>query len=315
MNTPQEHSAGQRPVPPFPTFVLLEATNACNLRCRMCFIYGEGVSAKRETGFLKEEIWRPAIDEIGSRPETITLDLHGAGEPLLHPQLFDIISHAKGKGNIKVGFLSNATLLDREKARRVIESGLDWIGFSVDGAQKEIFDYYRKGASLEEVEANIEHLLSLRKNGPTVYLNMVLHEEADKDLFIQRWKGKVETLLLSVKRINDKSLNTPIVFQKPCHLLYEQLIMGWDGTAVLCCEDYYGEYIAGKFPEQSIQEIWLGSALSGARRLHETGKARSLRLCSLCDSVAFHEYDEKVMDKEGKTTIVREELSAVRPSV
>ena len=101
----------------YPPNVLIEVTNACNLRCRMCFIWGEGVSRHREIGFVGEKIWKAAIDEMGSWPISATLDLHGAGEPLLHPDFFQIAEYAKSKGNISVGFLSNATLLDEEKAK------------------------------------------------------------------------------------------------------------------------------------------------------------------------------------------------------
>jgi len=299
-------------VPPYPSFILMEVTNACNLRCSMCLIYGEGVTRKREIGFIKKDIWQKAIDEMGSWSGQIMLDLHGAGEPLLHPELFDIISYAKTKGNLSVGFLSNATLLSREKAAAVMETGVDWIGFSVDGAQKDVFESYRKGAILEEVEDNINYLLSLRiNNKPTVFLNMVCHAEADADLFVEHWKGKVDTLLLSIKRINDRKKNKPISFVKPCHLLSQQLIMGWDGTTVLCCEDFFCDYITGKFPEMSLSEIWQGRKFNKARLLHEKGNQRRIDLCCYCDSVAFHEFDEKTCEHNRQRTLIRKELPSI----
>ncbi|MHB8881359.1 MAG: radical SAM/SPASM domain-containing protein [Thermodesulfovibrionales bacterium] len=294
----------------------MEVTNACNLRCSMCFIYGEGVKRRRPTGFMKRDVWQQAIDEMGSWPAKVTLDLHGAGEPLLHPELFEIVSHAKSKGNISVGFLSNATLLTREKADAVIETGLDWIGFSVDGAQKEIFESYRKGAVLEEVEANIDYLLSIRKPGagesgrPAVYLNMVCHPEADTGLFIDRWKGKVETILLSIKKINDKGKNVPANFSKPCFLLSQQLIMGWDGTTVLCCEDFCEDYVTGRFPEMSLSGIWHGSRFDKARQHHHKGTFDKIDLCRYCDSVVFHQYAETVIEVNGRKTLVRTELAS-----
>lgn len=299
-------------VPAFPSLVLMEVTNACNLRCSMCFIYGEGVTKKRATGFIKKELWQKAIDEMGSWPGQITLDLHGAGEPLLHPELFDIITYAKSKGNLSVGFLSNATLLDKEKAQAVVKTGVDWIGFSVDGAQKEIFEYYRKGAVLEQVEENIEYFLSIKKGKPTTYINMVCHLEADINMFINKWKGKVDTILLSIKRANVKKKNKPVILQKPCQLLYQQLIMGWDGKTVLCCEDYYGDYITGNYPEKNLYEIWHGNLFNNARLLHEKGNARKIDLCRHCDSVVFHEYDEKTYEHNGKRTVVQTELPTIR---
>src|SRR3990172_12007163 len=101
----------------YPPNVLLEVTNACNLRCRMCFIWGEGVNRQREIGFVKEQVWKGVIDELSTWPVPVSLDLHGAGEPLLHRDFLTIAAYAKSKKNITAGFLSNATLLDEAKSR------------------------------------------------------------------------------------------------------------------------------------------------------------------------------------------------------
>ncbi len=296
-------------IPPTPSFVLMESTNACNLRCRMCFLYGEGMSPERKIGFLQKSIWQQAIDEMETWSSPVTLDLHGAGEPLLHPDLFDIVVAAKQKKNISVGFLSNATLLNEEKAHAVIKSELDWIGFSVDGAQKDIFEYYRKGAVLEEVEENIEHLLRIRKNGKLhVMLNMVLHTEADTELFINRWKGKVDLIQLSLKRATNKKPLIPLPKTQPCPLLSQQLLMGYDGKTVLCCEDYYAEHITGEFPNQRLQDIWQGKVLTGARQLHAVGKYTAIELCKYCDASVFHMFDQKEIVMDGHKTIIRREL-------
>ena len=296
-------------VPEYPQSVLIEPTNACNLRCRMCSVWGEGVKRSREVGFIKRDIWMNALDEIGSWPANVNLDIHGAGEPLLHHELLDILSYAKSKGNITVGFLCNATLLDSRKAEAIIELGVDWVGFSVDGAQKEVFEHFRRGAVLSEVEDNIERLISLKRDGrPTIFLNMVGHDEADTGLFIDRWKGKVDSLSISIKKPLDRAENKQIIFKKPCPMLYQQLVMGWNGYSVLCCEDCWGEYIIGKFPEDSLYNIWQGRAINKARILHGKGMHDKISLCEHCDSCMFHEYKELNIEN----TYVKIELPSIK---
>ncbi len=292
----------------YPPNVLMEVTNACNLRCRMCFIWGEGVKRRRETGFIKDNVWRMAIDEIGSWPVNITLDLHGAGEPLLHPDFFTIAAYAKSKKNISAGFLSNATLLDEEKARKVIETGIDWAAFSVDGAQKEAFEYYRKGAEFEQVEANIERLLSMRKNNkPSIIFNMVSHSETDPEIFVNRWKGKVDVLTLSRKRPPNREAGRPIVLTQPCPFLYQQLVMGWNGLTGLCCEDFWCDYVTGKFPDRSLFEIWNGRELNRARKLHAKGDYRKIDLCRHCEAGELRGYDDQTVECNGVNTLVKRE--------
>jgi len=297
-------------VPEFPQSVILEPTNACNLRCRMCPAYGEGVKKSRDTGFIKKDIWVNMLDEIGSWPSPVNLDIHGAGEPLLHPHFFDIVSYAKSKNNIIVGFLCNGTLFNQEKATASMELGVDWICFSVDGAQKEIFEYYRKGAVLEKVEENIRYLLSLRNNHgkPIISFNMVNHEEADINLFIAKWAGLVDSLFISLKRPVLREENTRLKLLKPCPLLYQQLVIGWPGKTGLCCEDFWGDYITGDFSSESLHDIWHGKPLTKARKLHEAGIQDRLYLCRTCDATFFHKFDVQIIEKNGRQTLVKREL-------
>jgi uncharacterized Fe-S cluster-containing radical SAM superfamily protein len=301
------------PVPAYPQSILLEPTNACNLRCRMCPAYGEGVKKSRDIGFIQKDVWINAIDEIGSWPSHVNLDIHGAGEPLLYPNFFDIISYAKSKKNIIVGFLCNATLLDQKKSKAVIELDVDWVCFSVDGAEKEIFEYYRKGASLDTVEENIRNLLTLRRNGkPHISFNMVNHKEADLNKFVDKWAGLVDSLTISLKRPVLREENRRLKLLRPCPLLYQQLVIGWPGKTGLCCEDYWGDYITGDFPSESLYDIWHGKPLKRARKLHETGRQDELYLCMTCDAILFHQYEEKIIEMHGGKTIVRKELPDTR---
>jgi hypothetical protein len=302
----------RRPACEFPRNILLEPTNACNLRCRMCPIYGEDVRRKREVGFIKREVWIKALDEIGSWPVRVNVDIHGAGEPLLHPDFFDIAGHAKNKANITLGFLCNGTLLDQRKARAVVDLGVDWVCFSVDGCEKEVFEYYRKGAVLDIVEDNINYLLAIRKNDRLgISLNMVGHKEADMDLFISKWAGLVDNISISIKRPVNRPEYGRLKLIKPCPLLYQQLVVGWSGKAGLCCEDYWIDYAAGDFPSESLYDIWHGKPLKSARKLHEDGRYERLNLCRVCDTTVFHRYEERVVEKNDRKTLVRKELADI----
>lgn len=302
--------------PQFPQSMVIEPTNACNLRCRMCSVWGEGVQRDRAIGYISKELWGSAIEELGSWPVCIDLHIYGAGEPLLHPQFFDIVSDAKRKANISVDFLCNATLFDRDRAQAAVELGVDSLSFSVDGAQKDVFEYYRKGAVLERVEENIRFLLDIRTNGkPSVSLCMVNHEEADVELFLEKWAGHVESITVSRKRPMRRETSLPVKLRRPCPSIYRQMIMGWDGTAVLCCEDNWGDAVIGRFPDQSLYEIWNGRTLQRVRRLHELGRYEEIALCSTCDAGVFHLFDERTVERGGKTTLVRQELPDLNPDL
>ena len=80
------------------------------------------------------ELFQSVIDQLVGR-DIARLSLHLAGEPLLHPQIIDMVRYAKRRGMRNVRFATNATLLDDALARSLIESDLDSLTVSMDTAK------------------------------------------------------------------------------------------------------------------------------------------------------------------------------------
>ena len=93
------------------------------------------------------------IDEIAPYANSITPVF--IGEALLHPDIYEIIEYAK-KAGISVQLDTNATPLDKKRARRLIDSGLDAVKFSFDGPNKEIYENVRVNANFEKTLNNIQ---------------------------------------------------------------------------------------------------------------------------------------------------------------
>ena len=109
-----------------PAEIWIEPTNFCNLRCKMCPQSG---GLTREKGFMNLELYKKIIDEVGKWKPIIKL--FNLGEPLLHPEIVNMIKYAKKKG-CYVMINTNATLLNEKKSIDIINSGLDEISPSVD---------------------------------------------------------------------------------------------------------------------------------------------------------------------------------------
>ncbi len=99
---------------------------------------------------------------VDSTPTLERLTLQGLGEPLLQPDLLEMVQHAKRRG-IEVGFNSNGMLLTRDRADRLVALGLDWLHISLDGATAETFEGIREGASLERVGSNLVGLMEAKR--------------------------------------------------------------------------------------------------------------------------------------------------------
>ena len=138
---------------PFRLYV--EPTTRCNLECRMCY----QVTLQRPKLDLSFNDFLRILHHF---PYLQDLQLQGIGEPLLNPDIFRMIAYAKSK-RIRVGFFTNATLINPEVSEKILKSGLDWINLSLDGASPDIYEKIRKGADFEEVIKNIITLMETKK--------------------------------------------------------------------------------------------------------------------------------------------------------
>lgn len=88
---------------------------------------------------------------------TRTLFLLGEGEPLLHRELFDMISTAKKLG-FNVHMSTNGTLLDDEKIQAIIDSQLDEVKISLWSSSVEGYGLQYPGANPNNFEKVINAL-------------------------------------------------------------------------------------------------------------------------------------------------------------
>jgi sulfatase maturation enzyme AslB (radical SAM superfamily) len=101
----------------------LIVTRRCNLSCGYCNEY-DHVSAPVPVEVLRQRVDKLA--ELGASIITIS-----GGEPLLHPELEEVIRHIRRRGII-AGLITNGYLLTRERIRKLNEAGLEYLQISID---------------------------------------------------------------------------------------------------------------------------------------------------------------------------------------
>lgn len=149
-------------------------TDVCNLRCKHC--YRDSSALNAESG-LSDDRCIKLVDEIKELSPPIVL-LTG-GEPLLRNNVFDIIARCKESG-LRVGLSTNGTVIDEGAAYKIKESGVDYVGISIDGGES-LHDEFRgvKGAFRQSWNA-IERL---NKIGVKTGVRFTLTDENKADLF------------------------------------------------------------------------------------------------------------------------------------
>lgn len=167
--------------PNLPRHLQIEVTTYCNLRCIMC---PRTVMLAEAKTYEEGDIWLRHLPFsrfqaiIKQLPQLNSISLHGIGEPLLHPHLFDMIEVASARG-IRVRFTTNATLLTPTRIERLLASKLHRLIISLDGATAHTYEKIRVRAVFEQVIGNIEMLMRkwerMDKNRPHIDINMVVN--------------------------------------------------------------------------------------------------------------------------------------------
>lgn len=274
-----------------PVRLWVEATSVCNLRCVMC---PNKDLKKEEKGFMKFPLFQKIIDE--AKDFVFDINLIHRGEGLLHPEFPRLVRYAHEAG-IRTKFHTNATLLDAEKSRQLIEAGLDQISFSFDGYDGAVYEKIRVNADFEKTVANIVRFLetkqALKSKKPLAILELINFPDLYKDAGPQKRKeflGRFAGLPLDrveVKEMHNWAGETGELRKtkkySPCTFLWQALIIFWDGSVLPCTQDFHGYYTLGNVEVSSLAEIWNNEKMVVLRQKVIDGDIEDLKTCSRCD--------------------------------
>ena len=278
--TRREYVAG------LPVEYIVETTAKCNLYCPMC---------PRETHKQPKEDMTGEIFErlvAGAARTGEHMMLIGLGEPFMDRAIFDRIEYCERHG-IATLLSTNGTFLDEQLAGRLLDSRLQHITLSFDGASKETFEYYRKGARFEKVRDNFVRFARMkhaRGARMQVVVQMVrmpgnAHEVDD---FRRFWSGVEGVDQVRIKE-DETNLMQPEGSRtgpgaRPCHYLWRgAMYVKHDGRVFPCCQSYMLDGApVGDLRLHGLPQIFNSDEMRRLRRLHAAGRAGEVDMCARC---------------------------------
>lgn len=297
-----------------PTILQVEPTTRCNLKCRVC---PSGYGLDRASGDMDLGMYRRLVDEL--RDYLLAILFWDWGEPFFNPCSYDMIRYARDAG-IRVICSTNGHLFaEPGHARRVVDSGLDVLVFSVDGITQESYQRYRAAGKLETVLTGVRNVVAeKRRRGaetPVVNLRFIVMKHGERELpQVPGFAHSLRVDVLTLRKfypVPDPERRSPYegesvrlapeevkyqfpklqgegcrpvrVRRNPCRNLWNCPTIHWDGTVCSCFMDYRESRPLGSLRRQSFSEIWTGAPYRELRRNFRK-KWRELPLCSVCAS-------------------------------
>ncbi len=146
-------------------YLFVEITNACNFKCTWC---PDEIMGRRR-GFMKKERVFRILDEVAQKRAWLgplfPVKLHQMGEPMLHPDLPEIVARAESRG-VPIELNTNCGLITAERVEALYRAGLtnlilsyqtpDPQTFKTRKAPRLVFDEYR-----DKVRLAVEHKVAL----------------------------------------------------------------------------------------------------------------------------------------------------------
>ena len=243
--------------------IYLEITNVCNLKCIFC------PGTQRKGRFLSPEEFTFLAHRIKGHAEY--LYLHVLGEPLLHPQLADILHEAAELG-FKRCLTTNGTLLRQKlnillSAERLHKISVSLHSFEGNGCPGDLEDY---------ISAAAESCMALAERGTICALRLWNDGGAQEKnseiihILSHTFSRDVHAILPDVRgnrKLGERLyLESAAKFDWPdtesrergvefCLGLRQQAAVLCDGTVVPCCLDGEGQIALGNLFDQTFDEI------------------------------------------------------------
>lgn len=232
--------------------VYVEITNNCNLNCSFC------THNKRQNKYISIDEFRIILDKLEGY--TNHLYLHVLGEPLLHPNIKEIINIASKK--YQVNITTNGYLIDRisncENIRQINISLHSFNELNKKSIEEYLHSIFTVAARLS-CKTYINYRLWIN-NTYTKKILTYINKEYHTDLRINDLKDNntlAPNIFLSThKEFIWPNISNPIISKRgTCYALKDHIGILVDGTIVPCCLDADGIINLGNIYEESLGDI------------------------------------------------------------
>ena len=290
---------GGRLTAEFPSQVIIDATEVCNLACVHCPHPTFKKSSHYSGRHLDPALNARLVDEVRERGRGFTQYIRytGEGEPLIHPRGYQMIEDAARRSGVFVTLTTNGTIMNETRTRQLLDSGVHLIDISLDALSPAVYAQIRVGGDLMVTQANVLRLIEWVRiaGAPTKVVVSFVEQPAnmhETGAFERFWRasGAADVVIRrlhsgagAVITIADVLRAKPAGKDRyPCLYPWERITMNPRGELVFCPQDWVHGAVICDYRDTTIYDTWRGPFYESLRGAHLTNAFGGHSFCGQC---------------------------------
>jgi len=283
----------------FPSQLLVDVTEVCNLACRHCPHSKFKMSEHYSASSLEFELNAKLVDEVQRHGQKFTQHIRYAsnGEPLIHKYIFEMIEYAVRNSGVTVSLTTNGKILNEKRANKLLSTGVDVVDISIDAFTPETYAKIRIGGDLHITRKNVLNLIAQSKQSHAKtkvvvsYVEQPQNRVETKD-FETFWKdngadyvvirrlhscsGAKAELARQRRGRNEKKI------RRPCLYPWERIVLNARGELAYCPSDWVHGSVIADFRRTTIYSTWHSEFYQKLRKAHLTNDFTNQEFCRQC---------------------------------
>lgn len=297
----------------FPSQIIVDVTEVCNLACVHCphpeFKRSEQYAAR----YLDAAIHDKMVDEVREygKGQTQYIRYTSNGEPLVHPDIYDMLDYAVRNSGVFVTLTTNGTILNEKRIDKLLASGLHMVDISIDAFLPKTYAEIRRGGNLEVTRANVLRMLEMKRRSASATRIVVSFVEQPQNrdeagAFENYWKQQGADFVV-IRRLHSAAGGVSVIARdmrvrqqaterKPCLYPWERILLNPKGELAFCPQDWVHGSVLADYRTTTIREVWQGDVYRRLREAHLANQFKAFPFCAQCPDWAQTRWP-----KEGKS--------------
>jgi MoaA/NifB/PqqE/SkfB family radical SAM enzyme len=294
-----EYDFGGRLTSDFPSQIIMDITEVCNLACTHCPHPDFAKSEHYEGRHLDPALNEKMIEEVRKHGQGKTQYIRytSNGEPLVHPNGYEMIQSAVDHSGVYVTMTTNGKIMNEKRTQKLLESGVHLIDISIDAFKPETYAKIRVKGNLDVTRCNVLRLLEWvreSKSKTKVVVSFVEQpqntdeaqdfenywNDAGANYVVIRRLHSHSGAVIKVADINRKNQQT--VARRPCLYPWERVTINARGDLAFCPSDWvHGSFVAD-YRNTTIHAEWQGEFYQSLRKAHLSNNYNNHGFCGNC---------------------------------